>query len=77
MAVNFQLFDLTTKTATSLSLVDERICNEVLNAPVHAHNYGGSGKNQFNWFDTIGFQLVCGLNYDQVLKHYAASRMVG
>lgn len=72
MALNFQLFDKETNTAQSLSLVDERICKEVLDTPVHEKLYGGGYQtdNAFNWFDSIGFQLATGKTYDEVLAHY-------
>jgi hypothetical protein len=58
----FQLFKKGESTPCSLAKVDEDICNNVLNAPVHSKFWGGdpSSDNSFNWFDTIGFNIATG-----------------
>mgnify|MGYP006919530035 FL=1 len=79
MAYNFQLIDKTNNEAIELSLVDELICKEVLNVIPHERFYGGSGKNSFNWFDSIGFQIASGRTLENgdnsVRKYYQESEM--
>lgn len=67
MALNFQLRDIETQEAVSMSKIDERICKEVLNTEPHERLYGGS---VFNWFDTIGFRLASGDTYEEVKEYY-------
>ena len=79
MAYNFQLIDKQTNEAVRLSLVHELICKEILNETPHERFYGGSGKNSFNWFDSIGFQIASGKTLedgdDSVRKYYQESEM--
>ena len=76
MAVNFQLLDKQTREAVSLSLVDDMICKDVYNCTPHVMHYGG---NVFNWYDTIGFQLACGLELEDgeksVREYYKNSEL--
>lgn len=79
MAYNFQLLDKQTNEPVKLLLVDELICKEVLNEEPHETWYGGSGRNSFNWFDTIGFQIDCGKTLEDgdnsVRKYYQESEI--
>jgi hypothetical protein len=72
----FQLLDKTTKEPVGLNTVDELICTEVLNVPVHPKFYGG-GK--FNWFDSIGFTIATNsdkqLGSQELRDHYLKSEM--
>lgn len=74
MAQCFQLLDKQTGEAISLNQVDESICIEVLDTPVHPQRYGG---DVFNWFDSIGFQIACGkpLGSTDLRDHYLKSDM--
>ena len=74
----FQLLDKQSGEAVSLNSVDESICKEVLNVPVHEHNYGGGyAPGAFNWFDTIGYMIATGkpLGSQELRDHYLASDM--
>lgn len=51
----FQLFPKNSTEAVSLNKLDEDICTEVLNLPVHPKDYG-AGK--YNWFDDIGYKIA-------------------
>lgn len=77
MAINFQLIDKLDKKPVSLTKIDEEICEKVLAEKPHKKYYGGSGKNSFNWFDTIGFQLASGKTLEEgqnsVRKYYQTS----
>lgn len=56
MSAKFQLIDNKTNEPVALNQVDEEIC-ELLNVDVHPKFYGG---DQYNWFNTIGFQIAIG-----------------
>lgn len=81
MAIYFTLRDKTTLGVVSPDHVDELICKEVLNVPVHPRQYGGDPnlKGSFNWFDTIGFQFANGKTLqdgpNSVRRHYQTSDM--
>jgi hypothetical protein len=76
MAVNFKLFDKQTKEEISLVKIDELICQDVFHCTPHSKWWGGE---VFNWYDTIGFQLACGLEledgHNSVREHYKNSEM--
>jgi hypothetical protein len=75
----FQLLCKTTGEPVSLNAVDELICKEVLNVPVHPKKYGGGYvKGAFNWFDAIGFMIAAGkkpLGSQELRDHYLNSDM--
>lgn len=74
----FKLYSKETNEAVSLNKLDEDICNEVLNVPVHETKYGGGYvEGAFNWFDTIGFQIASGkdLGSQELRDHYLKSDM--
>jgi len=80
MALNFQLLSKTTKEPQYLSQIDELICAQCLNVPVHPKKYGGDGSgNSFNWFDTIGYMLASGKSLEDgdnsVREYYRSSRL--
>ena len=79
MALNFQLISKTTKEATSLSEIDDLICENVLHVTPHHKFYGGNEDGCFNWFDTIGFQIASGLTLEDgttsVRNHYKNSEI--
>lgn len=82
MALNFQLLDKVTNEPQSLSKVDEIICVECLNVPVHPKKYGGDcnkSNHTFNWFDSIGYQIASGKTLEDgdnsVRKYYQESDM--
>ncbi len=60
-------FQLTHKGDTepmSLNKIDEMICNH-LNVPVDEVKY------VHGWFDSIGFSLACGRNWEQVRENFS------
>lgn len=71
----FELFNKHTGESVCLNVLDEQICKDVLNVPVHPRLYGGEGG--FNWYDTIGFQIACGkqLGSQELRDHYLKSDM--
>lgn len=80
--IHFQLTDKKTKKKMPLSEVDDIICKECLNVPVHPIRYGGDwnkSQNTFNWFDTIGFQIASGKTLEEgnnsVRKYYQEAKM--
>jgi len=76
MAVNFQLLNKQTKETVALVQVDELICQDVFNCTHHSKWWGGE---VFNWYDTIGFQLACGLQLEDgensVREYYKNSEL--
>lgn len=76
MAVNFQLLNKETKEPVGLVEVDERICREIYKEEPHERWWGGT---TFNWYDSIGFQLACGLTLEDgensVRQHYRSSEI--
>ena len=76
MAVNFQLLNKQTKETVALVQVDELICQDVFNCTPHSKWWGGE---VFNWYDTIGFQLACGLQLEDgeksVREYYKNSEL--
>lgn len=77
MPVCFKLFSKDNQEkAISLTLIDERICREVLNVEPHPKWYGGT---VFNWFDTIGFMIASSsdmyLGSAALREHYSKSEM--
>ena len=79
MALNFQLIEKGSQKPASLNQVDVLICENILHEVPHEKYYGGSGKNRFNWFDTIGFQLANGKTLedseDSVRRYYQESEI--
>ena len=78
MAQCFQLLDKQTNKPVSLFAVDESICTDVLNVPVHKKKYGGGFvEGAFNWFDSIGFQIADGkaLGSQELRDHYLTNEM--
>jgi hypothetical protein len=72
----FQLLDKQSNEAVSLNKLDEDICKDVLNVPVHEKKYGGGYvKGAFNWFDTIGYHIATGmpLGSQELRDHYLKS----
>tara|TARA_R110002167_G_scaffold1337_1_gene5922 strand:+ start:12689 stop:12994 length:306 start_codon:yes stop_codon:yes gene_type:complete len=56
MSNNFQLIDNKTNEAVAVNQIDKEIC-DLLDVDVHPKFYGG---DQYNWFNTIGFQIAMG-----------------
>lgn len=78
MPVHFQLLSKETKKPVSLSAIDESICKDVLNVPVHQRRYGGGdAPGNFNWFDTIGFHIAIGkpLGSPELRNHFLESSL--
>lgn len=73
----FQLFVKGESTPCSLTKVDEDICLNVLNVPVHGYDWGGNcmDARSFNWYDTIGFNIAMGkpLGSAELRNHFNSS----
>ena len=78
MAIAFKLIDKTTQEAVSLALVDNEICENVLNIIPDDKIWGGTHPTlSFDWYNTIGFQIANGLELgsQELRDHYLKSTM--